>query len=372
MAVVRRALVIGGGIGGMSAALCLRKLGATVDLFEIDPAWCACDAGITLSGVSLRAFEALGVLDAIRRDGHIAGGIRLCAASGELISTNPPASAAIVHSGGGIMLTRLHSILASATRSAGVRVTLGVSVTRITLLSNFAVVDLSDGRKANYDLVVGADGIHSQVRHMLFADAPTPEFTGQGAWRIVAPRPAHVDRATIFVGGPCPLELIPVSSTQLYMSVLQRVPNGLHTPLTSHVEGLRDLLAAYGGDAADVRDAIDHATPIVYRPLEVMLVPAPWHRGCVALIGDAAHATTPHLATGAGLTVEDVLVLTEELERARSVEPALEAYSRRRYTRCKAIVELSVEIGRCQLQNVAHRQIMALKRASSAFSTAPW
>jgi 2-polyprenyl-6-methoxyphenol hydroxylase-like FAD-dependent oxidoreductase len=356
----------------MAAALCLRQLGATVELIEVDPAWQVYNAGITLSGASLRAFEALGVLDSIRRDGHIAGGVRLCAASGELLSTNPPTSDAIVHSGGGIMLTRLHSILSSATRSAGVRVTLGVSVTRITLLSNFAVVDLSDGRKANYDLIVGADGIHSQVRQMLFADATTPEFTGQGAWRIVAPRPAHVDRATIFVGGSCPLELIPVSNTQLYMSLLQRVPNNVQMPLASHVEGLRDLLAAYGGDAARVRDAIDRATPIVYRPLEVMLLPAPWHRSCVALIGDAVHATTPHLATGAGLAVEDSLVLAEELERARNIEGALEAYSRRRYTRCKAIVELSVEIGRCQLQNVAPPQIMALRRASSAFSTARW
>jgi 2-polyprenyl-6-methoxyphenol hydroxylase-like FAD-dependent oxidoreductase len=372
MTAVRRALVIGGGIGGMSAALCLRKLGAAVDLIEKDPAWRVYGAGITITGASLRAFDALGVLDAIRRDGHIAGGVRLCAASGQLIASNPPASDDIVHSGGGIMRPSLHGILSSATRNAGVEVSLGVSVTRIEPLPDGVSVELSDGRTASYDLVVGADGIYSQVRRMLFASAPTPQFTGQGCWRIVAQRSAEVDRATIFIGGPYPLGLIPVSSTQLYMFVLQHVPDNDHIHPATHVERLRDLLAAYGGDAARVRDAIDHTTPIVYRPLEAVLLAAPWHRGRVVLLGDAVHATTPHLATGAGLAVEDALVLAEELASAHNIESALDAYSRRRYPRCKAIVENSIQIGRYQLQNAAPPQIMALMQASSSVVTAPW
>jgi 2-polyprenyl-6-methoxyphenol hydroxylase-like FAD-dependent oxidoreductase len=253
-----------------------------------------------------------------------------------------------------------------------VQVTLGVRASHIEQLTDSAVVEFSDHRKGTYDLVVGADGIYSQTRPMLFAHAPAPQFTGQGAWRIVSQRSADVDRATIFVGGPCPLGLIPVSSTQLYMFVLEHVPDNVHMHPASYVERLRALLAAYGGAAARVRDAIDGTTPIVYRPLEAILLPAPWHRGRVVLLGDAVHATTPHLATGAGLAVEDALVLAEELTQATSIEDALNAYTQRRYPRCKAIVENSIQIGRYQLQNAAPQEIMALMQASSAVMTAPW
>lgn len=373
MAAIQKALVVGGGIGGMSAALCLRKLGAAVDVVELDPAWRVYGAGITITGASLRAFEALGVLDEVRRDGHIAGGVRLCAAAGQVVAVNQPASEDIVHSGGGILRPLLHGILSAATRSAGVQVHLGTGVQSIEHLPGGAAVELSDGRRDSYDLVVGADGINSQVRSMLFAGAPKPQFTGQGAWRIVAQRPAELDRATIVIGGPCPVGLIPVSRTQLYMFVLQHVPDNVHMHPSSHGEQLRSLLAAYGGDAARVRDAIDQTTPIVYRPLEAILLPPPWHRGRVVLLGDAAHATTPHLATGAGLAVEDALVLAEELSRGPDVETALEAHSLRRYPRCKTVVENSLQIGRYQmLQNSDPSQIIALMQASSRILTAPW
>ena len=76
---------------------------------------------------------------------------------------------------------------------------------------------------------------------------------------------------------------------------------------------MRELLADFGGNLATIRDAVTAETSVVYRPLESALQPPPWHKGRVLLIGDAAHATTPHLASGAGIAVEDALVLREEL-----------------------------------------------------------
>jgi len=88
---------------------------------------------------------------------------------------------------------------------------------------------------------------------------------------------------------------------------------------------------------------------VVYKPLEWHFLEGPWHRGRVVLIGDAAHGTTPHLGQGAGMAIEDSLVLAEELKRAESVEDAFSAFMKRRYDRCKYIVDASLAICKGQL-----------------------
>jgi 2-polyprenyl-6-methoxyphenol hydroxylase-like FAD-dependent oxidoreductase len=87
-----------------------------------------------------------------------------------------------------------------------------------------------------------------------------------------------------------------------------------------------------------VRPDVDH------RSLNALLVPAPWHRGRVVLIGDAAHATTPHIAYGAGMAIEDSVVLAEDLNRAASVETAFAAFMARRLDRCRLVVETSLQL----------------------------
>lgn len=368
----KRTLVVGGSIAGMSAALCLRKLGWAVDLVEIDLGWRVYGAGITLTGASLRAFEALGVLPAIRASGHVTAGVCLRHASGQVLADNPPASDNIVHAGGGIMRPELHRILSDATRAANVNVSLGVSIDAIEPRELDVQVKLSDGRSEAYDLVIGADGIYSQVRSLTFGNAFAPQRTGQGCWRVAIPRLAEVDKATIIVGGRWPLGLIPVSSSQMYMFLLEHVPDQTWVGQDELLERLRELLAAYGGIVASVRDGLGPDSRIVYRPLEALLVPAPWNRGRVVLLGDAAHATTPHLATGAGLAVEDALVLAEELARTDSVEAALDAHSLRRYPRCRTVVETSVEIGQLQMEQAPPPKVLKLMQAVAPVLDAPY
>lgn len=109
---------------------------------------------------------------------------------------------------------------------------------------------------------------------------------------------------------------------------------------------------------AAVRDSIGEDWSIVARLFEYALQPGPWYVGRVVLIGDAAHATTPHLASGAGIAVEDALVLAEEMSRPeRTVEAALEAYTDRRYERCRYVVESSVAIGKRQIEGASADEI---------------
>ena len=205
----------------------------------------------------------------------------------------------------------LHRILAAATRASGAAVRLGVSVAAVEQAGDAVSVGFTDGTSASYDLVVGADGIHSRLRAMLFPDAPKPAFTGQGCWRAVVPRPADIDCAHVYVGGPVKAGITPVSQDEMYLFLLQHVPDNPRMPEERWPELLAEQLRGFGGALGAVRDSLDASAQINYRPLEKLLLPPPWHRGRVILIGDAAHATTPHLASGAGLAVEDALVLGE-------------------------------------------------------------
>jgi len=344
------ALIVGGGVAGMSAAIALRRTGCEVDLIDADPHWRVYGAGISLTGLSLRAFDALGLLEPLRQRGFIASGMRIRGVSGQLLLEIPASrTPAPIEQGGGILRPVLHEILSTAVRDSGVRVALGVQVASLEQSAGGADVRFSDGRAKRYELIVGADGIHSPMRERILPNAPPPRLTGQGCWRIVAPRPAEVDRTEMFVGGPVKLGLNPVSREQMYLFVLERVADHGGLSADAQVSHLRRLLAPFGGCITAVRERLSPAAQIIYRPLEWVLVPDPWYVGRVVLIGDAAHATTPHLASGAGIAAEDGLVLAEELHRHDDVTRALRAFMDRRFGRARLVVESSVRIGESQL-----------------------
>jgi 2-polyprenyl-6-methoxyphenol hydroxylase-like FAD-dependent oxidoreductase len=122
---------------------------------------------------------------------------------------------------------------------------------------------------------------------------------------------------------------------------------------------LRELMAPFSGLIGALRDGLSVKSSIIVRPLEAILLLRPWHRGRVLLIGDAVHATTPHLASGAGIAIEDALVLSEELGAPVSIEQALARFEERRWERCRLVVENSVQIGQMEQ---THADPGALKR----------
>jgi 2-polyprenyl-6-methoxyphenol hydroxylase-like FAD-dependent oxidoreductase len=365
MATINKVLVVGGGIGGMSAAITLRQHGAQVDLVDLDPHWRVYGAGITITGATLRAFKALGILDEVIAQAYTGEGIQVCDRSGRRLSVVPtPAAEAGVPGCGGIMRPLLHKILSSRTLAAQVRVQLGLTVDRLASDAEGVDVVFSDGHQARYDVVIGADGVFSRVRRLLFPEAPQPQYTGQSVWRIVARRPAEIDRRHFFLGGPVKVGLTPVSAEQMYLFLLETTPR---RPVLGDAEldmELAGLLEGYGGVLRDILSRQVPDTKIVLRPLEGFLLPRPWHLGRTLLIGDAAHPTTPQLASGAGMAVEDALVLGEELQRAVTVEAAFAGFMARRYERCRLVVENSLEIGRREQRRAPIEEQTALVEAS--------
>ena len=341
-----KVLIVGGGVGGMSAAIVLRRLGAGVDLIDLDPHWRVYGAGITVTSPTWRAFDQLGLLPQVLEHGFSGRGIRVCDVHGRALGevADPPG----MPGSGGIMRPALHGILSRATLESGARVSLGVTVDELVAEDNQVVARLSDGQCRRFDLVVGADGLFSKVRSLVLPDAPQPDYTGQTVWRLIADRPAAIDRRHFFLGGRAKVGLSPVSRDKLYMFLLEAGPRRAPIADASLGEVLDGLLDGYEGVVAELRGSLKPDSPIVVRPLEAFLLPPPWYIGRTLLIGDAAHPTTPQLASGAGMAVEDALVLGEELARSNEVPEALERFSERRSMRCLMVVENSLEIGRLE------------------------
>jgi len=137
-----------------------------------------------------------------------------------------------------------------------------------------------------------------------------------------------------------------VSDESQYVFCVVNAPDPERLPEDRFPELLREVLAEYGGVIGDVREQIRDRGQIYYSGLVSLILPSPWHRGRALLIGDAAHTCTPHLAYGAGIAVEDGVVLGEVLSTYDGLPAALEEFMRRRYERCRMVVENSRQLGR--------------------------
>jgi 2-polyprenyl-6-methoxyphenol hydroxylase-like FAD-dependent oxidoreductase len=361
---VEKALVIGGGFSGMACAIELAKRQVSVDLVEIDAGWRSYGAGISLGGPTLRVFRTLGILDAFLEHGAASDNADLCAPTGASIGVLPTPRVAgpDVPGGGAIMRPVLAKIMADATRRAGVQVRLGCSFTTLHEDAEGIEVGFTDGSHGRYDVVIGADGVYSTLREQFFPDAPQPRYTGQIVWRAVLPRPAGIERMRMWMGGPVKPGVNPVSKEQMYMFVTEHRPDNERIPADRQPAVLRELLAPFPDPLLQqLRSQIDEHAQVIYRPLESLLMPQPWFKGRVVLIGDAVHATTPHLASGACIGMEDGVVLAEELGRAASVGEALERFQSRRWERCRMVVENSGRLGEIEMAHgdkAEHAQLM--------------
>jgi len=157
----------------------------------------------------------------------------------------------------------------------------------------------------------------------------------------------------------------------MYMFLLQRSPSNPWIAVEDQPRRLYEAMAGWGGIAPEVRETVltTNASTINYRPLEAVLLPNPWYRGRVVLIGDAAHATTPHLASGAGMAVEDGIVLAEEITRGGDIDTALPRFMQRRFERGKLVVENSLRLGELEMTHgspVEHTRVMMAAVAALA------
>jgi 2-polyprenyl-6-methoxyphenol hydroxylase-like FAD-dependent oxidoreductase len=245
----------------------------------------------------------------------------------------------------GVMRQALHEVLKAALASAGIPVRLGVSVASFDQDDNGVDVRFSDGAKGRYDVLVGADGANSSIREMLFGSDAKPTYTGQAVWRATVRRPADVESRCSYFGPRNKAGFNPVSDQKMYIYLVQNLPEFVRLSDDRLPVVMREQLDDFGGVIGALRETITDPNEIVYRPITSRLLPAPWYRGRAIVIGDAAHTTTPHMAAGAGIAVEDSIVLAELLGTSPSVGAAFAAFMQRRFERCRLVVDNSFMLG---------------------------
>jgi 2-polyprenyl-6-methoxyphenol hydroxylase-like FAD-dependent oxidoreductase len=239
----------------------------------------------------------------------------------------------------------LHRILTQAAEAAGASISFGVTVDTLTQSEDGVTVAFSDGRSAQYDLVVGADGIRSRIRRLLFGDKFEPTFTGHGVWRFTTSRPAELTYQAMYLGVGAKAGLIPLGPDTMYLLLVTNEPGNPRMPDDRLHEILAGHLTSFGGMVAAARGRLSDPKDVVYVPIEEVTVSPPWHVGRVVLIGDAAHASGPHIAQGAAMAVEDAVVLAELAAQGGAVPQMLDAFVARRFPRCKFVQDLSRQVG---------------------------
>lgn len=346
-----RALIVGGGISGLATALSLGRQGIEVDLVERDAEIHALGSGITLIYPAVRALDRLGVLDDCLDVGFGVHEFRIFDPRGDQVDGFPLPSVGPNHPGLlGMMRTQLYRILADRATAEGVTVRTGVSPIGIEHGGATETVTFASGDRADYDLVVGADGVRSTVRGFLHGNlSPTPQ--GQGCFRVVLKRPPDMTYEAQFVGaGTTMVGFTPCDQDSMYMYCLHPSDPTSRLPRSAWVATVRELLTPFKGVVGELRETIVDPATVNYTQFEWLIVPKPWHRGRTVLVGDSAHSTTAQLAAGGAMCLEDAVTLAEELARAATIDDALAAYSDRRYDRCKFVVDTSVQLSTWQIR----------------------
>jgi 2-polyprenyl-6-methoxyphenol hydroxylase-like FAD-dependent oxidoreductase len=343
MSSVKNVLIVGGGIGGLSAGIALSKKGCSVEIVELQKEYNVYGVGIIQLGNAIRALDAIGVAEETIKRGSPYGMVKLCAPNGFQFAetgTPPMTRFNIIHNG--ISRRILHDILYEAAKKNGVAFRMGLTVSEIKNEETKAIVKFTDDTKGTYDLVVGADGINSKLRGLVFGNYEA-RYIGSSVWRYPFKRPAELKTGYMFFGKETKVGLIPMTVDTIYMFIVAAEgDDNPYIPREEFITRIKAHLAEYPVKlVADRVEEITDAEKAVYSPLKTLLMPAPWYKNRVVMIGDAVHATIPQLGSGAALAIEDAVVLAEELGKDLDVTQALGNYMQRRYERCKLVIDVS-------------------------------
>ncbi len=349
-----KALIAGGGIAGIAAALGFARAGWEIELFEQSQALGEVGAGLQLSPNACRVLDRLDVLPDIRARASTPEAAELRdGLSGVTVYRAELGAAAEARWGAPylhIHRADLLDVLAGAAAKAGVALRLGQAATGAVSRSDNAALHLEGGGVAEGDVVVGADGIRSRLRGVV-GPVETPRYTGQVAWRGLIPvdalPPGSVPpTATVWLGGGRHLVTYRVRGGALvnFVAVLEReewAEEGWSLPGDPD-----ELRAAFAGWAQPVPILLEAVSEcflwgLFDRPEQVR-----WVRDRLALIGDAAHPMLPFLAQGAAMAIEDGAALVRHLGRAASVPAALDAFEEERWPRVVRVLERSRANGR--------------------------
>ena len=322
-----RVLVVGAGIAGLSLAGALRRSEIDVEVVERLTEGDYGGTGLYLPANAERALRSLGLEAVVAERAHPIRWQRFRDHRGRALAD---VDVAAFWDGVGACLAVRRAVLHDALREAGgVEIRLGTAVTGVEQ-GDRPHVRFSDGSAASYDLVVGADGVHSTVRALALRGPPA-RYLGQASWRFVASGFPQLEDWTAMLGPGRAFLMVALGGGDVYCYADLNTDDPEGATAGDWREGFVDFVAP-------VPQLLDHAGRAYFAPIEEVAPPA-WSAGRVVLVGDAAHASSPNMAQGAAMALEDALVLAELLADRGPVEVALAEYGRRRTARVARVQE---------------------------------
>jgi 2-polyprenyl-6-methoxyphenol hydroxylase-like FAD-dependent oxidoreductase len=326
-----RAIVVGGGIAGLSAAIALRRTGHEVVVLERAPRIDPVGAGITLFANAMGALDRLGVREAVATRGAAATHSAILTREGRELTRVPPD---LLEGTIGLHRADLQAELAAAAGD----VRLGAEVTAVEQGEDGVVARGADGSEERGDLLVGADGLSSVIRSAI-ADV-RPRYAGYTAWRAVSPVSVEAGRLTESWGVGERFGLVDIGRGRTYWFATKNAPEGESDEPEGRKAEIHRRFSGWHEPIAAVIEASDETA--ILRNDVYDLEPLPrWSEGRVVLVGDAAHAMTPGVGQGAAQALEDAVVLADRLVRSDELATALAEYEAIRRPRTEAVLKMS-------------------------------
>lgn len=339
----RKGIVIGAGVGGLTAATALRAAGVEVEIYERARELREAGAALGIMSNAVAALRSIGIVGALEAQGEAIDDFQIFDTRGKLIAVTPlkQLHAELGFPSISIHRAALQRILLDA--ADGCSIQLGAACERIEPLAQEVRVYFADGRTSEADFVVGADGLHSAVRRQLHGDAP-PRYAGYAVWLATIPfTHPRLSRGYTghYWGKGTRFGLVDIGSGQFYWWATRNCQRRTRPGDANALK--RELMHFFSGWAEEVTAAIS-ATPAE----EILQVDAQdrpfisrWGKGAVTLLGDAAHPMLTSLGQGACMAIEDAVVLGRVFAAASDVERALRRYEDLRRERTRQIVRLS-------------------------------
>lgn len=337
----QRAVIVGAGIGGLTAAIALRRIGVEATVYERAAVLGEVGSGITLWPNATRILLALGLEEVVHRGQRFPGGT-VRTPDGRVLSRSETSRIEAQMKAPCIAIHRaeLHALLAAAIPSDAIH--LGHECVDVHQSGREARVRFSNGRTAAGDLLIGADGIRSAVRRLLFPEVAT-RYAGYTVWRGVAD--LATDAVSETWGRGARFGIVPLREDRTYWFAVRNARAGMVEPDEARGEAVKRLFSAWH----DPIPRLIAATPpqqILHNDIYDITPFTTWSRGHAVLLGDAAHPTTPNLGQGACMAIESAFVLAEELQKRGDVAGAIAAYEKRRMRRTAKVTSESWRIGR--------------------------
>jgi FAD-dependent urate hydroxylase len=352
-----RVLVVGAGIAGLAAARALRLAGFRPEVVDKLPASTVAGAGIYLPGNATRALRELDLDAPVRPYGEVVCRQRFLDSHGRpLCEVDLGALWGEVGESRALPRADLHRVMLSG---AGGAVRHETALTRLDILDGTAKVEFGNGATAEYDLVVGADGRRSAVRALSgLGGAAVP--VGQVVYRSVVTGGPKIDDWTAVLGKRAAFVVVPMGSGRLFCYADESATAAPDDPLAR----VHEVFGGFGGPVPEVLDAVEKVQVAVTDEVEI----GAWVRGPVVLVGDAAHATSPTLAQGAAMALEDAVVLGAALRKAGTVAEALTEYEGRRRPRTGWVLDRTRDRDKLRDMAPALRDPLLRKRGRRIFA----